>query len=432
MKKGHAILMAAILAALYLTGQIVVWRAQRFDYVYNYMFEFTTPKLRELLACGHDNMLADLTLIRGVQFYGRNYPLLDKHPVKYDQFKSLGTSLASLDPRHLEGFHFWGFALTTAQRGKVDAYRFLIQGAHNLCVTDEHFHAMIPDMWKLAKEAGYVGYYELKNATPEWSCQAYELAERSPECPEFINRLKYYACKELEPDPMPPLLELAQHAATTNNEALRQLNIDHIRRIIAAEHKVYWDMAEAVYHEIHAASPTRIADLNTIQIMKEAANRYRERSAKWFSDGKTRLYPNLLNPEIPPGQAPVVKEAVEPEQPIDPYGGQYVILQVEGNSALLGTGVILDERDDILKEYQVELDAYKEAHKGECPPDLDTFRKARVIEKFVIADQLGYPVHFDPGTCTLTWPPIAEESPPPLSPYGKTKEEREEAAKAKE
>jgi hypothetical protein len=429
MNRGKVFVLSLILAGVYALGQYLAWTCQTYDYLYNYMYEFTSPKMRSRLAAGHQSMLADLAMIRGIQFYGRNYPLFDKHPVKYEQFMALGRTMAGFDPRDSEGCRFWGFALTSASRGKEDSYRFLMASAHRLSATQEirtatgpAFQQVIPDLWKVAKDAGYMAYYELKNATPEWGCSAYRLALKSPECPDFVERLVYFACKEIEPDPLPPLMELAQAAARTDNKALHQLNVDHIRRIVAAEHKTYWDEAQRIYKEIHGASPTRMAELRSIPILKEAANRYREQSKKWFVDDRTRLFPNLMNPDLKEREAPMVKEAVEPEQPIEPWGGKYVIITIMGKPNLLATGPVLQEREAILDEYRDQVEKFKAEAHGLCPPDVDTLTKKDGF-KPTLADQLGYPVLYDPNTCAFSFPPISEDSIPPLNPYGKTVEE---------
>lgn len=427
--KKKAPLIAVLLAALYIAGQYSAWTVQRFDYVYNYMYEFTSPGVRSLLSMGHDALVADLSLIRGIQFYGRNYPLLDKHPVKYEQFHSLGTSVSQIDKRYEGAYRFWGFAFTSAERGKVDAYRFLIHGAHQLSATDDlkaatgpAFGAVFPDLWKVAKDAGYVAVYELKSETPEWGCSAYKLAQLSSDCPDFIRRLEYFACRSIEPDPLPPLMELAHDAASTDNVALKTLNVDHIKRIVAQEHKTFWKFAEDVYREIHNATPTKISDLKTVQIMKEATQRYREMSAKWFTDATTRLFPNLVNPVTAVQDNPMVREAVEPEMPIDPYGGEYLILTIEGKAELVSTGICMDERRDFLAGYNAALDDYRKNHDGQCPPDIDTFEKT-FDEKLVRADMYGYPLLFNAQSCSFAFPPISEEAQPSMAPYaGRLKE----------
>lgn len=432
---GRGFLVAAILIGVFLAGQYSAWRVQKYDYVYNYMYEFTAPQLRTILSAGHETILADMAIIRGIQFYGRNYPLLDKHPIKYEQFLSLGRTMEDLDPRNAEGYRFWGFALTSAQRGKVDSYRTLWRGAEALSATDEYFHTVMPDLWKVAKEAGYVAQYELQAATPEWGCQAYRKAQESPECPEFIHRLEYFACQEIEPDPLPPLLELAAKAESVKNPALRTLNIDHIRRIIETSHKEYWDIARRVYFEINGASATHIAQLQTVPVAREACNRYREASRKWFPDGlSTRLYPNLLNPNDTDRQPPQVVEAREPQPPIDPYGGEYKIFIVRGVPTLIGTGVVLDDRLASLEGYTERLTEYRAKHDDQCPPDFQTLATEMELPTGPVADRLGYPLEFDPVTCTFAYPELSEDVPPPLNPYGRSDEEMaaEEAAAKEE
>ncbi len=428
--KGKVLLLLVVLVALYLAGQYAAWTVQRYDYVYNYMYEFTSPQVRAILASGHDALMADLSLIRGVQFYGRNYPLLEKHPVKYDQFKSLGKAVSETDPRYGGAYRFWGFAFTSAERGKVDSYRFLMDGAHKMSATTElstatraAFAAVIPDMWRVAKDAGYVAVYELGSATPEWGCAAYRLAQKSPDCPDFIRRLEFFACKAIDPDPLPPLMELAHDAVATNNVALKQLNLDHIRRIVAAEHKTFWHFASTYYRQVNGATPTSINDLKTVAVMKEACRLYREMSSQWFPDGRTRLFPNLLNPNAPVTDPPQVKEAVEPELPIDPYGGEYIILKIENATpTLVATGNCLNDRKEILAQIEILLEEYKKKNKGQCPPDFDSLAKDQEIHVFR-ADMYGYPVLYDPTACTFSFPPISEKSPPTLPPYGQTKEE---------
>lgn len=432
--KGKVFLLLIILVALYLLGQYSAWTVQRYDYVYNYMYEFTSPQVRAILASGHDALMADLSLIRGVQFYGRNYPLFDKHPVKYDQFKSLGKAVSETDPRYGGAYRFWGFAFTSAERGKVDSYRYLMDGAYKMSATTElssatrpAFAEVIPEMWQVAKDAGYVAVYELGSATPEWGCAAYRLAQKSPACPDFLRRLEFFACKAIDPDPLPPIMELAQDAVKTTNVPLKQLNIDHIRRIVAAEHKSFWHFATTHYRQIHGASPTSINELKTVPIMKEACRLYREMSSQWFPDGRTRLFPNLLNPSAPVTDPPLVKEAVEPELPIDPYGGEYLILRIENATpTLVATGNAINDRKEILSQLELVLEEYKKKHSGQCPPDLETLIKDQEAGAFR-ADMYGYPVLYDQAACKFTFPPISEQSPPTLPPYGQTKEEIQKA-----
>ncbi len=439
--KGKVLLLLVVLVALYLLGQYAAWTVQRYDYVYNYMYEFTSPRIRRTLAAGHDALMADLAMIRGIQFYGRNYPLFDKHPVKYDQFKSLGKSVSDTDPRYGGAYRFWGFAFTGAERGKVDSYRYLIDGAHKMCATSEistatrpAFGKPIPDMWQVAKDAGYVAVYELGSATPEWGCAAYRLAQKSSECPDFLRRLEFFACKAIDPDPIPPLFELAEDAVKTNNVPLKQLNIDHIRRIIASEHKTFWHFASTYYKEVKGATPSSINDLKSVAVMKEACRLYREMSSQWFPDGRTRLYPNLLNPNAPVTEPPQVKEAVEPELPIDPYGGEYLILTINNATpTLVATGDCLRDRKNIIDQLDTSVAEYKKKHSGQLPPDYDSLVKDQALT-MLRADMYGYPVQYDPATGQFSFPPISEKTPPPLPPYGQTTEDikkmmDEEAAK---
>lgn len=428
--KGKVLLLLVVLVAFYLAGQYAAWRSQKFDYVYNYMYEFTSPQMRTMLASGHDALMADLSLIRGVQFYGRNYPLFDKHPVKYDQFKSLAKAVSETDPRYGGAYRFWGFAFTSAERGKLDAYRYLIDGAHKMCATSElsaatrpAFAKPIPDMWSVAKDAGYVAIYELGSATPEWGCSSYRLAQKSTECPDFIHRLEFFACRDIDPDPLPPLIDLARGAVATNNAALKQLNIDHIRRIVATEHKTFWHYATSYYKETHGASPTSINDLKTVAVMKEACRLYREMSSKWFTDGRTRLFPNLMNPNAQPNEPPIVQEAVEPQMPIEPFGGEYLILLIDNATpTLVATGNCLKERVEMLAQIKMALEEYKKKHDGQNPPDFATLEKEAELT-LMGADLYGYPISYDPVKGEFSFPPISEKTPPPLPPYGKTHEE---------
>ena len=127
MEKKSAYLIAFVLLVGFLVGQWLSWHQQRFDYVHDYMNEYTTRQMRSALALGHDSLLADMALIRGVQFYGKYYPLLDRHPLKYQQFKALSETLFQLDDRHVPGEKFWGFAFTSSHWGIPDSYRYLMK-----------------------------------------------------------------------------------------------------------------------------------------------------------------------------------------------------------------------------------------------------------------------------------------------------------------
>lgn len=418
LRRFQITILAIILVFLFITSQYMAWQEQSFDYVYNYMFEFSTPKLRSIMASGHDALMADMTLIRGIQFYGMNYPLFDRHPLKYDQFKDLSDSMIQLDKRHHEGMDFWGFAMTSAERGKADSYRLLYNGAQTLAATDEYFHEPLPPLWKLAKNAGFVATYELEEETPEWACDAYRLAQISPECPEFIHRLEYYACKAIEPDPLPHLEELAGFAARTDNEALRELNLSHIRRIVASEHKRFWDGALEAYEELRGRKPERLKDLYSVEVMQTAFDKYREISQQWFEEeGKSSLYPNLLNPAPAPGEVPEVVRAGERQMPIDPFAGEYMIIQVKGQGpTLISSGEVMAERGIQLGQIEMMLTAYKDTHDGNCPFSIEDLENEMNTE-LQRADRLGYPLTYDPGQCKFYYPPIAEDSPPPLYPY---------------
>ena len=68
--KPKVILIGIVVFALYLVGQKLSWDSQRYDYVTNYMYQYTSPKMRSVLAAGHDALMADLAMVRGIQFYG--------------------------------------------------------------------------------------------------------------------------------------------------------------------------------------------------------------------------------------------------------------------------------------------------------------------------------------------------------------------------
>ena len=424
MEKKWAYLVVTVLIAGFLAGQWLSWRQQRFDYVNDYMYEFSTRQMRSALTLGHDALLADMALIRGIQFYGKYYPLLDKHPLKYHQFKGLAESVYQLDSRHVPAETFWGFAFTSSQWGKPDSYRYLMRGARVLAATDEHFDYIndiplyrkpLPPLWKLAKEAGYVAHYELDQATPEWACDAYTLALVSPDCPEFIGRLRVYACQEVDPDPLPYIDDLAKQAMATSNEALRKLNMDHLKKLIAGEHKKFWDFARDHYREIHDATPERISDLKQVDVLKAASSKYREMSAPWFDDGRTRLFPNLINPFLREDEPPIVVEAVEPDLPIDPYGGEYLIVNFQGRHALLSSGEIIEnDRKDILAILNMELEEMKK-ETGLCPESMAAFEKDSEIP-LPPSDKLGYALEFDPEKCLFFFPDISEDDPPLLPP----------------
>ena len=135
--KTKSIIFWVVVLALYLISQHLVWQEQKYDYVNNYMFSYTTPKIRKFLAGGHDALISNLSLIRGIQFYGMNYPLFDKKPAMYDQFSNLADAAVQLDPRFSHAYDFWGFAFTSSQRGALDSYHFLMAGAERMTATDE-------------------------------------------------------------------------------------------------------------------------------------------------------------------------------------------------------------------------------------------------------------------------------------------------------
>lgn len=427
-------LLALVLLALYIVTQALVWREQKYDYVNNYLFEYTTPRMRKFLSAGHDALLSNLSLIRGVQFYGMNYPLFDKKPIMYDQFKTLSDAATQLDPRFTEAYRFWGFAMTSAGKGDVDAYRLLMSGAENLSATETlppktklpAYGSVQTSLWKIAKDAGYVSQYELKNATPEWTVNAYQTALKSKECPDFVYRLLSLAKAKLFPDPMIPIREMMVGYNQSNNEAIRELNLGHIRRLIAEQHKKFWDFAQKAYIEIHGASPTRIAQLTgDIGIMKAAVDAYYAVSREWNDEKTPQLFPNLLTTNPGPNDPIEVQLARPPQLPIDPYGGQYLILEVDGKVNLLGTGLFQVEREEYLAGMQTFLDRYKDEHDGACPEDLSAFTEETGGE-VVEADGLGYPLFFDFENCRFWFPEISEEDPPTLPPYGKEKVEAEE------
>ncbi|MCA9411358.1 MAG: hypothetical protein KC931_03250 [Candidatus Omnitrophica bacterium] len=424
--KPKFVLLAIVLLALYLVGQKLAWDSQRYDYVNNYMNRYTSAKMRKVLTAGHDALLADLAMIRGIQFYGMNYPLFDKKPTMYNQFKSLADATIDMDPRHFEAYRFWGFAMTSAQRGKVDAYRFLMAGAHRMAATDEVFTIIQPNMWEVAKDAAYVAEYELQKATKEWGCDAYTFAEKARDCPEFLHRLKVLACRDVDPDPIPALQELATRANQSGNVAIWQLNLDHMRRIISEEHKRFWDAASQAYYEIHGASPTRIEQLTkNVGILKKAVQEYQKVSSEWAEGGVGQLYPNMVNP-LPEKKGKLeFRIAQIPELPEDPYGGEYLILDLQGKPSLVGTGINELERESFLEPINQTLKEYQKDHNGECPEDLDAFSQEYNL-RLPVADGFGYPLLLDYGKCEFYFPPVSEENPPPLPPYGEEKKTADE------
>ena len=432
--KPKLLVLWGVLLVLYVISQQLVWNEQKYDYVNNYMFSYTTPRMRRFLSAGHGALVSNLALIRGIQFYGMNYPLFDKKPVMYEQYLNLADAAVQLDPRFTEAYRFWGFGLTSAERGKSDSFHLLMAGARRLSATSEKvdrlhpkpaFYAVQPSLWKVAKDAGYIAQYELKNATPEWTVEAYRLALLSPDCPEFINRLMILAKAHLFPDPMIPILDLAEDFNRASNEAIRELNLSHIRRLIAEEHKRFWDFAQEAHIEIHGATPTRIGQLaGDVRILKTAFERYSELSKGWTHDGKAQLFPNLVNPKPGPTEKLAVQTVTPPQLPQDPHGGKYLILEVLGKPRLLGTGLYEEEREGFLGESREALRKYQEKHAGACPDDLEAFY-TEVGFRLLEADGLGYAPLLDRENCRFFFPPISEEEPPTLPPYGEYPEEEE-------
>jgi hypothetical protein len=433
--KPKTLLITVSLLGFFLLGQWMSWRQQSYDYVNNYMFSYTTPKMRRFLAMGHDALVSNLSLIRGIQFYGMNYPLFDKKPLMYDQFRDLADASVQLDPRFTEAYRFWGFSLTSSKRGGPDAYRFLMEGSQVLSSTDEvipptprrpAFKAVQPSLWQIAKDAGYIAQYELKDATPQWAIDAYALALKSPECPEFIERLLTIAKAKLTPDPMVPILEFQTFANRTTNEAIRMLNLNHIRTQVAREHQRFWNFALASYREIHGATPTRIQQLTgDIRAIKAAADKYYDISREWTEDGTAHLFPNLLTPKPGPTDEIKVDVARPPQLPIEPYGGEYLILDVMGEHLLVATGEALNEREEYLAGLEMAVDMYKEGNNGECPPNLAAVSEF-TEQKFAEADKFGYPVLFNREECRFYFPPISEDNPPTLPPYNQMPQADEE------
>ncbi len=421
--KPKVILTGIVLLVLYLVGQKLAWDSQRFDYVTNYMYEYTSPKMRSVLAAGHDALLADLTMVRGIQFYGMNYPLFNKQPRMYDQFYQLAETTIGMDPRHFEAYRFWGFALTSADMGKVDAYRFLMAGANRLSATDEVFTIIQPNMWEVAKDAAYIAEYELQKATSEWGCDAYAFAMKARDCPEFVHRLKVLACLDVDPDPVPALEELSVRANQSGNVAIWQLNLDHIRRIISEEHKRFWGAAQTAYIDINGASPTSIEQLTrNVGILRKAVQEYQTVSSQWGAGGPARLFPNMVNP-LPEEKGMLEYRIAQiPELPEDPYGGEYLILEIEGKPQLVGTGIAEIEREVMINPLNSALEESKKDNNGECPTDLEAFSQ-EYGAPLPIADGFGYPLLMDYEKCEFYFEPISEENPPLLPPYGQEEAE---------
>ena len=170
--------------------------------------------------------------------------------------------------------------------------------------------------------------------------------------------------------------------------------------------------------EIHGSSPTAISQItNDIGVLKSAVGEYSKLSLEWSQNGETQLFPNLLNPKPGPLEEIRVEVAHPPELPIDPYGGEYIILDIMGEPTLLNTGPILDEREDYIYLTGRYIEAYKEQHDGACPEDLDVLSE-EMGTNISEADGLGYPVLFDREECKIYYPPISEDDPPMLYPYG--------------
>jgi hypothetical protein len=154
-----------------------------------------------------------------------------------------------------------------------------------------------------------------------------------------------------------------------------------------------------------------------IGVLKAAVGKYNKLSLDWSENGETQLFPNLLSPKPAPLEEIRVEAAHPPELPIDPYGGEYIILDIMGEPTLLNTGPILDEREDYVVSMGRVIEEYKDQHDGACPEDLDAFAEETGVT-LVEADGLGYPALFDWDECKFYYPPISEDDPPMLYPYG--------------
>jgi hypothetical protein len=241
---------------------------------------------------------------------------------------------------------------------------------------------------------------------------------RARDCPEFVHRLKVLACMDIAPDPIPAIEELATRANQSENAAIWKLNLDHVRRIISTEHKRFWDAAAQAYFEINGASPTRIEQLTTnVAVLKSAVQSYQEISSKWTVDGSARLFPNMVNP-LPEEKGKIEYRVAQiPELPEDPYGGEYLIIEIDGKPELVGSGISLLERQEVLAPINAALVEYSKDHDGACPEDLDLFSK-EYGASLPVADGFGYPLLLDYEKCQFYFEPVSEENPPILSPYG--------------
>lgn len=167
------------------------------------------------MSFGESALLADLTWLRAVQYYGERRQIDNTFRLLYHAFDVV----TNFDPHHRNAYIFGGTSL--AQEGKQ-----FERGAELL----EKGRANDPDEWIYPFELGFL--YYVQEGDYFRSALWFQEAIRKPNCPDFVRRFAAYSSQRA--GSREGALRLWQVVAeTTTNPALQEKAVGEVLRLAA-------------------------------------------------------------------------------------------------------------------------------------------------------------------------------------------------------
>ncbi len=150
------------------------WSAERTEELLYYPSALLTRQA----ALGYETAAADVTWLRGIQYYGE-HRLTDQ---KFDRIAHVMSVVTRLDPRFLQPYVFGAFVLAQEMKDPERGLELLTRGSH-----------ANPESWLLAFEKGFLHYVCLHDYAA--ASRYFARASRMPGRPDYVERFAAWSAQ---------------------------------------------------------------------------------------------------------------------------------------------------------------------------------------------------------------------------------------------
>jgi hypothetical protein len=388
---------------LRLQNEIIKKEQARPDRYYDLLY-LPSSQYVQLAAVGYDHFFADFFFLRVIQAFGASYA----NPVNLGQLWAYFNSITDLDPHFIAAYSFGNLVIGEEGQDTERGLALLEKGIESN-----------PQTYRLAFEAAFFSLWTLNE--PDRARAYVQQAEQAPDAPDFISRWKgfideqmgrYHAAFE-------QFLREYLKAVNANEATLIGLNHSRLRSAVDEWYKAVLLEKAIAFHEEEGFYPlveeleqdgafldvewpdwpalSRFLDLawESEQPLDDSEDAVQELAARFIRTGWLKVpdnpsdHPVFRGYLIWPGQEPKTSDGRD-------------------NPIFLGSelNVAFSVKDSIISAaYRIQ--GYREAHDGECPPDLATVSPTLIA----LQEPWGGEFIYDPETCMVypsTHPDLGE------------------------